>query len=76
MTKTWYVGVPEIHTQTYKVEAEDADKAKEIVEKYREEGTEHIQESLTEYDLDYSHTLEPDEWSVHLDIWGRKEDKL
>lgn len=52
--KTYFVGVREVHVALHKVEAESAEEARRIVEIGR---TNFV-------DLEYSHTLSPDLWTV------------
>lgn len=60
--KTYYVGVQEVHIQTYLVEAESPEKARELASEMIEAGDESLE-------TEYSHTLEPEEWTVTENIW-------
>ena len=54
--RDFVIGVREVHTQPYRVRAKSKDEAIDIV---REGGGEIIEGAL-----EYSHTLDPDYWTV------------
>ena len=57
----FYVDAQEIHIQTYEIEAKDEDEAREKINKMRETGDD---EKYMCGEIQYSRTIEPDEWSV------------
>jgi hypothetical protein len=57
MKKHYLVGVREIHVRFYTVESENEDQAKELVDRRTPEATDMEE-------LEYSHELDRDTWSV------------
>lgn len=52
------IGVPEVHIQYYKVNADDIDTAKEKI------SNQDYDVDLLEDEFSYSHTLDKDQWKV------------
>ncbi len=56
--KKYRVSIPEVHHVTLELEADSEDEAKQQANRAIEEGL------LDAYDIEYSHTMDLDEWSV------------
>jgi hypothetical protein len=59
MIREYEVTVYEVHSRTIKVKANSIDEAKELV-------NDEIEAGETNVDLEYSHTLDIDEWAVYF----------